>query len=144
VLVLNPVSRRILFGIIMKETGLTGDVREQLGDNGLAHGLMQVHGGPDCLGTSFGECSQDQVTAMVSAAVYGTSLTQGLLSCYQQYGESYAMALRCYNSGRVIDPNDLTQGVGTPSYVSDVGNILLGSLPTSFANINCGYGTPSE
>ena len=131
--------RRIIFAIIMQETGLTGNVRERIGDNGLAHGLMQAHGGPDCLGTSFGDCSASQVSAMINAGVYGTSLTQGLLSCYDQYGQSYAEALRCYNSGSVVDPSDLTEGLGTAGYVSDIGNILRGSLPNWAANTNCGF-----
>ena len=123
----------------MQETGLTGDVRERLGDNGAAHGLMQAHGGPDCLGTTLGGCNPDQVSAMIHAGVYGTSQTQGLLSCYEQYGQSYAKALRCYNSGSVVDPGDLTKGAGTPSYVSDVGNLLRGSQPSWAAKTNCGF-----
>lgn len=123
----------------MQETGLTGDVRERLGDNGAAHGLMQAHGGPDCLGTSFGGCGPDQVSAMLDAGVHGTGQTQGLLSCYDQNGQNYAKALRCYNSGSVVDPGDLTKGLGTASYVSDVGNILRGSLPIWAAKTNCGF-----
>jgi hypothetical protein len=123
----------------MQETGLTGNVRERLGDNGAAHGLMQAHGGQDCLGTSFGGCDADQVSAMLDAGIYGTSQTQGLLSCYDQNGEDYAKALRCYNSGSVVDPSDLTKGLGTPSYVSDLGNILRGSLPSWAAKTSCGF-----
>jgi hypothetical protein len=123
----------------MQETGLTGNVRERLGDNGAAHGLMQAHGGPDCLGTTFGGCTYDQVLAMLDAGVDGTSQTQGLLSCYEQNGQNYPEALRCYNSGSVVDPGDLTKGLGTASYVSDVGNILRGSLPSWAAKTNCGF-----
>lgn len=124
----------------MQETGLTGDVRERLGDNGLAHGLMQVHGGSDCLGTVEGGCTAAQVATMINDAIHGTSQTQGLLSCFNQEGQSYAKALRCYNSGSVTDPGDLTIGLGTRSYVSDVGNILRGALPSWAAtSSNCGF-----
>jgi hypothetical protein len=123
----------------MQETGLAGNVRERLGDHGEAHGLMQVHGGSDCLSTSFGGCSSDQITQMINDGVYGTSQTQGLLSCYQQYGQNYAEALRCYNSGSVVDPDDLTKGAGTASYVSDLGNILRGSQPIWATHTNCGF-----
>lgn len=133
------ITRRIIFAVVMQETGLTGDVRERLGDHGAAHGLMQAHGGTDCLGTPIGGCDPDQVSAMLDAGIYGTSQTQGLLSCYEQNGQNYAKALRCYNSGSVVDPSDLTKGLGTASYVSDVGNILRGSLPSWAAKTNCGF-----
>lgn len=52
--------------------------------------------------------------------------------CMGQYGTSNFGALaRCYNTGYVYNTADYTRcKYGTPSYVSDIANILLGASPS--------------
>lgn len=110
--------------MIMQESG--GDLHVRHGDGGRSHGVMQIATGLSCYGTAKGACTSAKIRSMIRDGIYGTPGSDGLLKCYQKFG-SYAPALRCYNSGpTVVNVADLTIGFGTPSYVSDIGNRLLG------------------
>lgn len=98
-------------------------------------GLLQVNGGTNCADVQ-GPCPFCRIKKMITEGVHGNGVGNGLIPCYEQNGRDYAKALRCYNSGSVVDLNDLSKIVlGTASYVSDVGNRLLGARPAT----SCGF-----
>ncbi|KAI9843824.1 MAG: hypothetical protein M1837_006084 [Sclerophora amabilis] len=134
----SKIDKRIIFSVILQESG--GDVRTRTGDDGQSPGLMQIHGGTDCLSSSYGECPKETIHKMVNNGVQGTGPggADGLKTCYARYGNSYPKALRCYNSGSVTDPSNLSSvSAGTPSYVSDIGNRLQGADPYADGATKC-------
>ena len=56
------------------------------------------------------------------------------------YNWNFGEALRCYNTGSVPNPQDLSQVVSgsTPSYVSDMANRVMGVTGT-FDEASCGF-----
>ena len=86
-------------------------------------GIMQTHNGVEFDPND----PQGSILQMVKDGVLGTSTGAGLTGCLQQTGNIYA-AFRMYNSGSVNKDN-LSSGVGTPSYVSDIANRLMGAQP---------------
>lgn len=99
-------------------------------NKGPAQGLLQVHGCPQsCAGKPKGQCSAGQIYGMYACAVDGAAGFGGLKKCQTRYGGQVGEVVRCFNSGSVVDPQDLSKGPGTPSYVSDVSNRLMGFQP---------------
>ncbi|KAI5284119.1 hypothetical protein KEM54_001580 [Ascosphaera aggregata] len=122
---LNP---SLLFAIMLEES--RGNCHVVSGDEGLSIGIMQVHGcNVTCHDVAKGLCSASKIKGMISCGVKGTDVFQGLKGCMSQYNNNVGAALRCYNSGSVPDPNDLSKGSGLASYVSDVGNRVVGAQP---------------
>ncbi len=74
---------------------------------------------------------------MINSGTGGTSATMGLKQCYDSFGNNYAAAVRCYNSGPdQVDWNDFSKvSAGVASYVSDIGNIVMGTSPAG----DCGF-----
>ena len=115
----------------------SGKVRPIIGDGGKSFGLFQVQI-PDavlCDGYPMNKCPLSVITEMVEDGIYGHNGTSaptapGLAYWVGAEDGHVARALRGYNTGRVPNPNDLTddKGVGTSSYVSDVANRLVGGL----------------
>ncbi|KAI5287573.1 hypothetical protein KEM52_001526 [Ascosphaera acerosa] len=128
---LNP---SLIFAIMLAES--RGDCHVQAGDIGKAIGLMQVHGCTvTCSDVKKGQCSSSKIKGMLECATQGTDIFQGLVSCLDDNDGDVAAALRCYNSGSVPDPKDLSKGPGRASYVSDVGNWITGVQPPT----NCKF-----
>ncbi|MCJ1370000.1 hypothetical protein MMC20_001212 [Loxospora ochrophaea] len=140
----------------MQET--KGSVHDQPGDDGKSFGILQVQvqsGTPaQCSGTAPGACSNSTITTMVQQGVLGhsglgTAVAPGIGFWIQQQNGNVGQALRGYNTGSVPNPNDLsqvTQG-STPSYVSSVGNRLLGvtdeAIPQAPGQLEqCGFNDP--
>ena len=86
-------------------------------------GIMQTHNGVEFDPNN----AEASILQMVRDGVLGTSTGPGLKGCKQQTGNIYE-AFRMYNSGSVNKDN-LSSGIGTPSYVSDIANRLMGAQP---------------
>lgn len=126
-----------------------GNVHTAAGDGGISYGLMQIQITPgnavDCSGTMKGACSSAKILSMFEEYLYGnggsgsTFAAPGIGSCLQANGNDVAKALRCYNTGSVPDPSDLSvvSNESTPDYVSNIGNLLIGQTPPSAAS--CGF-----
>lgn len=126
-----------------------GNVHTAAGDGGISHGLMQIQIMPgnaiDCAGTAKGGCSSAKILGMFEEYLYGnggsgsTFAAPGIGSCLHANGNDVAKALRCYNTGSVPDPSDLSvvSNESTPDYVSNIGNLLIGQTPLSTAS--CGF-----
>ncbi|KKZ68795.1 hypothetical protein EMCG_05613 [[Emmonsia] crescens] len=123
----SGIDARIILAVVMQESH--GNLRTSAG-GGITPGIMQALGSPHCETTAKGKCDENTIKGMINAGVFGTDKTPGLKACYEKNGRSYGAMLRCYNSGSIPDPSDLTKaGPGTPSYVSDVANRLKGMEP---------------
>lgn len=135
-----------------------GNVHTAAGDGGISYGLMQIQITPsnavDCAGTVKGDCSSAKILSMFEEYLYGNGgsgsifAAPGIGSCLQANGKDVAKALRCYNTGSVPDPSDLSvvSNESTPDYVSNIGNLLIGQTPPSAAS--CGFanagGAPNQ
>lgn len=135
-----------------------GNVHTAAGDGGISYGLMQIQITPsnavDCAGTVKGDCSSAKILSMFEEYLYGNGgsgsifAAPGMGSCLQANGNDVAKALRCYNTGSVPDPSDLSvvSNESTPDYVSNIGNLLIGQTPPSAAS--CGFanagGAPNQ
>ena len=126
-----------------------GFVRPGEGDSGASYGLMQVQlpsgQAANCDGTAVNQCPYSTILAMIQDGVFGHAGTTnppkapGIGYWMTAEGGHVGRALRGYNTGSVIDPNDLCNIVatdsksgkkyfaGTQSYVSDVANRLTGA-----------------
>ncbi|KAI4205941.1 MAG: hypothetical protein LQ350_000126 [Teloschistes chrysophthalmus] len=130
------IDARIPFALMMQES--SGKVRPVIGDWGKSFGLFQVQIADAALCTGFAknECPSSVIQNMVEEGIYGHNGTgsapvaPGIAYWLGAEGGNVGRALRGYNTGRVDDPNDLTNipSGGTKSYVSDVANRLIGGL----------------
>lgn len=128
------LPRRIGFAMMMQES--SGKVRPIIGDYGKSYGLFQaqIPGIPLCNDYAKNECPEDVITTQVEFGIFGhagtgSPVAPGIAYWMGAQGGNVGRALRGYNTGRVPDPNDLTQaGAATKSYVSDVANRLTGAL----------------
>lgn len=124
------------------------------GDLQKSCGLMQVqplNGEPGIL-CSPTDCTYAKILGMIEQGVLGTTkgdgpLAPGIAYWLQKY--TLAASLRVYNSGQVPNWSDLSIPTdrSTASYVSDVGNRLIGLAPEQFLptrSATCGFApTPS-
>lgn len=130
-----------------------GYVRAGFGDNGASHGLMQVQrtssGNPaSCYGTAVNTCPYNIILEMIQDGIFGHvgsthPQAPGIAHWLSAEGRNTARAIRGYNTGSIIDPNDLANIVatdqktgkkyfaGTQSYVSDVANRMTGARGNS-------------
>lgn len=81
---------------------------------------------------------------MAEDGIYGYSDTStapvalGLAYWLNAEGVDVALAVRGYNTGSVTDSYDLTDvATGTPAYVSDIANRLVGGLVGSLRPCTC-------
>ncbi|KAI9761662.1 MAG: sister chromatid cohesion protein 1 [Chaenotheca gracillima] len=137
----SGLDQRFILSIVMQESG--GFVRKEPNDaGGRSKGLLQINGGHSCAYLPWDGCRTDLISQMVVDGVQGTGSwpagAEGLSGCYTANGNQYNLAARCYNTGTVPDASDLSQaGAGTSSYVSDVGNRLMGIDPLAPGHVNC-------
>ena len=134
----------MIFVQIIQES--QSNVHTATGDGGVSYGLMQIQIMPanavDCAGTAEGNRTSAQILGMFKEYLYGnggngsTFAAPETGSCLQGNGNDVAQALRCYNTGSVPDPSDLSvvSNESTPDYVSNVGNLLIGQTPPSEAS----------
>jgi len=124
----------------------TVKVRPIHGDASKSAGIYQVQipSPATCDGTTYGTCPLSTITTMVEDGIYGHSGTStapvapGLAYWLTAEGGNVALAVRGYNSGSIQDSNDLTDvKVGTPAYVSDIANRLVGGLVGSSRPYTC-------
>lgn len=124
----------------------TGKVRPIHGDAGASAGIFQVQisSPATCDGTTYGTCPLATITTMAEDGIYGHNGTSaapvapGLAYWLGAEGGDVALALRGYNTGSITDANDLTDVAGgTPAYVSDVANRLVGGLVGSPRPYTC-------
>ncbi|KAI4251178.1 MAG: hypothetical protein LQ352_005015 [Teloschistes flavicans] len=130
------IDPRIPFALMMQES--SGKVRPIIGDYGKSFGLFQVQipNAALCTGYAKNECPSSVIQNMVEDGIYGHNGTgsppvaPGIAYWLGAEGGNVGRALRGYNTGKVDDPNDLTNipSGGTKSYVSDVANRLVGGL----------------
>lgn len=117
----------------MRET--SGLTTVACGDGGKSCGLMQVQGTSVPVCTAH-PCTSWQIGIQVSCGTYGNCGGQGanIRYCAGLYGAAnYGALARCYNTGFVYNAADYTRcQYGTPSYVSDIANILLGATPSQW------------
>ena len=125
-----------------------GFVRAGYGDGGSSSGLMQVQllsgQAASCYDTSVNECPYTTILEMVQDGVFGhagstNAQAPGIGYWLPAEGGDVGKALRAYNTGKIIDPNDLANIVatnptngkkyfaGTQAYVTDVANRLTGA-----------------
>ena len=115
-----------------------------LADTLHAYGITQTHWNltispaTDCSSSSKGNCPQQNITGMTYNGVHGQKAPYGdptydpyyapsIGYCYQAFPGNVGVIARCYNSGVVLDKNNLTVAAGaTRSYSSDIGNWLMG------------------
>ncbi len=124
----------------------TGKVRPIHGDAGKSAGIFQVQipSPATCDGTTYGTCPLSTITTMAQEGIYGHSGTStaptapGLAYLLNAEGGDVALAVRRYNTGVITDSNDLTDiATGTPAYVSDIANRLVGGLVGSPRPYTC-------
>lgn len=119
----------------------TGKVRPIHGDNGASAGIFQVqiNQPATCDGTSYGGCPSSTIEVMAQNGIYGHNGTSaptapGLAYWLPIEGNNVGLAVRAYNTGSVPNAEDLTdvqvngENVGTPAYVSNIANRLVGGL----------------
>lgn len=126
------------------------------GDWHQSSGLMQVQPANDEQGIrcTQNDCSSTKITGMIMQGVLGTAEGNGPvapgIAYWLRIYNSLPMALRAYNSGQVPDKNDVSiaTSISTASYVSDVGNRLMGLAPEKFVDTRiamCGFApTPTN
>ncbi|KAI5297656.1 DNA-directed RNA polymerase I subunit RPA2, partial [Ascosphaera pollenicola] len=130
----DGVNESLLFAIMLEES--RGDCHVVAGDLGKSVGILQVHGCTvTCHDVAKGQCSAPKIKGMIDCGVQGTDVFQGFKGCLTDNNNDVGAALRCYNSGSVPDKHDLTKGAGRASYVSDVGNWVVGVQPPT----DCGF-----
>jgi hypothetical protein len=116
----------------------TGGALGHPGDKGKSFGLMQVQITSEAhINCAPGSCTADDITRMLQQGIFGHTGTGAPVSpgiAYARANENIAAALRVYNTGRVVDANNLQAATpcSTSSYVSDIGNRLLGISPDGF------------
>jgi len=128
------VSEFILAMIMQESGGALG----HRGDQGKSVGLMQVQlTSETAINCAPGTCTADDITGMLQQSIFGHRGTGAPVSpgiAYDLANNHIGAALRVYNTGRVLDPNNLQTATScsTSSYVSDIGNRLLGIPPDGF------------
>ena len=120
------------------------------GDGGKSIGLMQVQmlNGESGIVCASYICTREEIHAMIAQGVLGTTrgdgpIAPGIASYLR--GNSVGTSLRWYNTGSLPNPADLSVATwfSTESYVSDVGNRLLGLAPeASYPDPVCGFTLP--
>ena len=119
----SGVDARIIFAVILQESTCLLSAATTYGSS-TNSGLMQSHNG-------VGYTDQASILQMIRDGTCGTYYKvgggDGLLQTTQKLG-IYG-GLRAYNSGDLgVNSNDLSSAkVGTPSYVSDIANRLVGA-----------------
>lgn len=126
------IDRRFALAIMMRESN--GNVITPCGDELHSCGLYQVKDGfvpnthvPSCTAHP---CPKDKTDLMIQCGLVGCdNKYANVKQCWQKYPENYGATARCFNMGAYGDVvlQDLSQGGGTPSYVQDIGNILIGA-----------------
>lgn len=114
----------------------SGKVRPIIGDWGKSFGMFQVQiaGAALCDSYPKNTCPMSVITTMAENGIYGHNGTStppkapGIAYWLSAEGDDVAYAVRSYNTGSVPNREDLTDATGTPSYVSDIGNRLIGGL----------------
>ncbi|KAL8939581.1 MAG: hypothetical protein Q9216_003283 [Gyalolechia sp. 2 TL-2023] len=128
------IDPRIPFAVMLQES--SGKVRPIIGDWGKSFGLFQVQipGVALCDGYAKNTCPMSVITAMVENGIYGHNGTDtppkapGIAYWLSAESGDVAYAMRGYNTGRIPNREDLTDATATKSYVSDIGNRLVGGL----------------
>lgn len=121
--------------MVMQESG---GVLGHIGDQGKSFGLMQVQLTSEAaINCAPGKCTADDIISMLQQGVFGHTGTGAPVSpgiAYALANDNIAAALRVYNTGSVVDANNLQAATrcSTSSYVSDIGNRLLGISPDGF------------
>lgn len=127
-----PVSPSLILAQIMQESG--GDL-SRTGDNGKSVGLMQVQLHSEApITCDPGACTLEKITGMLQQSILGHSGSGAPASpgiAYDLENNSVGAALRVYNTGHLVDPNNFQAATpcSTSSYVSDIANRLLGLWP---------------
>ncbi|KAI6885618.1 hypothetical protein KC318_g15660 [Hortaea werneckii] len=99
-------------------------------------GLFQSHKGRGSCNTGTdlsasgvqNPCPASEIRQMVSDGVEGTDSGDGLKQLLEDEGGNFFKAARRYNSGSIDPSGDLSEGVATHCYASDVANRLIGTL----------------
>ncbi|KAI7309157.1 hypothetical protein KC315_g13099 [Hortaea werneckii] len=129
------VDPRFALAIMMQES--KGCVRVWSTSHSVMNpGLFQSHrGSGSCnTGTEFSAsgvqnpCPASEIRQMVSDGVEGTDSGHGLKQLLEEEGGNFFKAARRYNSGSIDPSGDLSKGVATHCYASDVANRLIGTL----------------
>lgn len=119
--------------MIMQESG--GDL-SHVGDNGKSVGLMQVQiANP--VQCKPGACTKDNIVGMLQQSILGHTsggAPQSPGIAYDLTNNNIPAALRVYNTGNLPDSSNyqIATKCSTSSYVSDIGNRLLGLSPDGF------------
>nr|POE72345.1 hypothetical protein CFP56_12218 [Quercus suber] len=126
----SGIDERFILAVVMQES--KGCVRAPTTNYGVRNpGLMQDHDGTGTCNdaTSSNPCPQSAIQQMIKDGVTGTAAGDGLEQCIAESHASdvskYYKAARIYNSGSVTD-NNLSLGVATHCYASDIANRLTG------------------
>ncbi|MCJ1465787.1 hypothetical protein MMC07_004406 [Pseudocyphellaria aurata] len=147
------IDSRIVLAMVMQES--SGQTFKD-GDWHQSSGLMQVQPQNDEQGIrcTQNDCSSAKITGMIMQGVLGTAkgnspVAPGIAYWLRRY-KNLPMALRAYNSGQVPDKDDMSiaTSISTASYVSDIGNRLMGLAPEEFLDTRisgCGFApTPTN
>lgn len=128
--------RAFILAMVMQESG---GALGHVGDNNKSIGLMQVQltTGETPIQCDPGTCTADDITGMLEQSIFGhrgTGAPQSPGIAYDLENNNIAAALRVYNTGHVENANNLQVATkcSTGSYVSDIGNRLLGISPDGF------------
>lgn len=121
----------------------------KIGDSQRSSGLMQVQPtrGEQGIRCSQTDCDYQTIIGMIEQGVLGTTRGDGPVApgiAFWLKSYDLATAFRAYNSGQVPNWHDLSIATdrSTASYVSDMGNRLVGLAPNSFSldrSANCGF-----
>lgn len=96
-----------------------------------------------CEGTEVNECPAEIVTEMAENGIYGHNGTvwrprKPGLAYWIATQKDIALGLRGFNSGSIIDANDLTIiPTGERGYVSDIANRLVGGKFGARSGVTC-------
>ncbi|KAL8933276.1 MAG: hypothetical protein Q9211_005868 [Gyalolechia sp. 1 TL-2023] len=128
------IDPRIAFAVVLQES--SGKVRPIVGDYGKSFGMFQVQipGAAVCDGYAKNTCPLSIITNMVENGIYGHNGTgtpperPGIAYWLSTEGGDVAYAVRGYNTGSIPNREDLTDATATATYVSDIGNRLVGGL----------------
>ncbi|KAK3173638.1 hypothetical protein OEA41_006970 [Lepraria neglecta] len=141
------IHRQLVLAMVMQES--VGFVRAGHGDGGASNGLAQVQQTSSdtpasCYNTAVNACPYTTILEMIQDGVFGhagstSPQTPGIAYWLPVEGGDIARAIRGYNTGSIIDANDLAKIVatdprtgktyfaGTQAYVSDVANRMTGA-----------------
>jgi hypothetical protein len=131
------VDARFIFAVMLQESN--GCVRAPTTNYGVRNpGLMQSHNG---VGTCNNQgqvqtpCPSQEIYQMILDGVAGTPSGDGLVQLLQSSSgpqdTKLFQAARKYNSGSIDGSGNLSAGIATQCYVSDVANRLMGWVHTA-------------